>query len=126
MYKVLLQGEEIGSPCFLTKEDAELYLSFSYNPGFTIEEVPVFQRMYFHSLNPYIATFDDEGKMVRIAREADDSMLVTKFNIEEIEFSFDGKTFVYISFWDAGDLERAKVLAQSFYEGWKYAKESVK
>ncbi len=82
----------------------------------TVRPVAVFKMPYWSSLNPYIAIFQNDV-LVNLTSTANPRMFEDKLFFE---------TNVYgtlIHFWDSGDIERAKVLAQSMYDGWKYAKE---
>ena len=110
---------------FSTMREAQRFVDLILPQFMRDEEIPlnsrinktkVFKMPYWTTLNPYIVLFE-EGEMKRITRLATNEMLLKKLIFT------DGKYGLEICFWDAGDLERAKVLAQSMYDGWTYAKE---
>lgn len=110
---------------FSTMREAQRFVDIILLQFMKEEEVPlnsrinktnVFKMPYWTSLNPYIASFND-GKLVRVTKMATNAMLLEKLIFTDNKYGFE------ICFWDAGDLERAKVLAQSMYDGWMYAKE---
>lgn len=110
---------------FSTMREAQRFVDLILPQFMRDEEIPlnsrinktkVFKMPYWTTLNPYIVLFE-EGEMKRITKLATNEMLLKKLIFA------DGKYGLEICFWDAGDLEQAKVLAQSMHDGWTYAKE---
>ena len=125
MYKLMYQDDlEYSDFVFLTKEDAEFYLTFDSDLNKpTITEVPVFSRKFWYSLTPYVFWFDGDGnvatgkvaKPIHVYGMMDSQFVITKFPR--------GK-HTMVAFWDSTtDIAQAEVLAKSIYEGWRTANE---
>lgn len=109
---------------FETEEIATRYAKFvigayfesdeEFDRNVVIRSVTVFKMPYWSSLNPYVATFRD-NKLLSLYLGATPRMFENKLIIETNVFG------TSIMFWDSGDLKRAKVLAQSMYDGWRFA-----